>query len=66
MLVTVLGMTVFLEPIIKVLLSVSIMALQLFRESYTGLPLSTFIEDKPVHPLKTPNTKYVKDSGMVN
>ena len=38
MLVTELGMTVFLLPAIKVLLSVSIMALQLSRESYLVLP----------------------------
>lgn len=43
-LVTVLGMTVFLQPTIRVLVAVSIMALQPSRLSYTGLPLSTVIE----------------------
>jgi hypothetical protein len=35
------GMTVFWQPAINVLLAVSMMALQLPRESYTVLPLST-------------------------
>ena len=41
--VTVLGMTVFLQPTIKVLLLVLIMALQPFRESYTVLSSSTTV-----------------------
>lgn len=41
--VTLLGTTVVLHPAIKVLDDVSIIALQLSRESYTGLLLSTTI-----------------------
>ena len=41
MLVTLLGITVFLQPKIKVLEDVSIMALQLFLLSYTELFAST-------------------------
>ena len=41
--VTSFGITVFLQPVISVLLSVSIMALQPSRLSYTGLPSSTTI-----------------------
>ena len=44
--VTVLGIVVFLQPIIKVFVEVSIIALQSFRESYLGFPLSTVIADK--------------------
>ena len=44
---TLLGMVVFLQPVINVLDDVSIMALQLSRESYTALPLSTLIEVRP-------------------
>ena len=46
MLVTLLGMVVFLQPVISVLLAVSIIALQALRESYTAFPLSTVIEVK--------------------
>ena len=44
--VTVFGMVVFLQPIIKLLVSVSIIALQLSRESYLLLSSSTIIDDK--------------------
>jgi hypothetical protein len=54
MLVTLLGMVVFLHPAISLLLPDSIRALQLSRESYTGFPLSTSIEDKAV---QAENTK---------
>ena len=47
--VTVLGMTVFLQPTIKVLLLVLIMALQPFRESYTVLSSDTVILAILVH-----------------
>ena len=50
--VTLLGMVVFLQPCINVLLAVSIMALQLSRESYFVLPLSTLMEAKPLQPQK--------------
>ena len=52
MLVTELGITVFLAPTFRVLLDVSMMALQLFRESYTLFPLSTVMKYKS---LQTPN-----------
>lgn len=48
--VTSLGIIVFLHPAIKVFDSLSMMALQLLRESYLGLPLLTVIEVKPPHP----------------
>ena len=44
MLVTLLGMIVFLQPDISVLEAVSMMALQLSRESYTALPDATVID----------------------
>jgi hypothetical protein len=50
--VTLFGIMVFLHPIIKLLDDVSTIALQLSRESYLGLPLSTLIEAKPLHPPK--------------
>ena len=46
--VTELGIIVLWHPVIRVLLSVSIIALQLLRESYLGFPFSTTIEVKPV------------------
>ena len=50
MLVTEFGITVVLQPETKVLVSVSIMALQLPRLSYFGLPKATTMEVKPVQP----------------
>jgi hypothetical protein len=41
------GITVFLQPATRVLVAVSMMALQLFLESYTGLPAATVIDSKP-------------------
>ena len=46
--VTLLGMTVFLQPAINVLDDVLMMALQLSRESYFALPVSTMIEVRPL------------------
>ena len=43
MVVTVLGIVVCLQPTIKVLVAVSMIALQLLRESYTWLLLSTMM-----------------------
>jgi len=43
MLVTELGILVFLHPTIKVFVAVSMIALQFPRESYLGLPSSTMI-----------------------
>jgi hypothetical protein len=48
MLVTLLGMVVFMQPVISILLAVSIIALQALRESYTAFPLPTVIEVKPL------------------
>ena len=44
--VTLLGITVFLHPVISVLYSVSMIALQLFRESKTEFPFSTWMDVK--------------------
>ena len=44
MLITPEGMTVLLQPFISVLVLVSIIALQLLRESYVVFPLATVIE----------------------
>ena len=47
---TELGMVVLLQPAINVLLAVSMMALQLLRESNVEFPLSTTILVRSVHP----------------
>ena len=62
---TVLGMTVFLQPIMSVLVAVSIRALQLSRESYTVFPASTSIDIKPTHPLYALEAILVTEDGMV-
>ena len=51
-LVTPLGIIVFLHPAINSLEAVLIIALQLFRESYTVFPLSTTIEVRLVQSQK--------------
>ena len=48
--VTLLGMVVFFAPLINVFVAVSIMALQLPRESYFVLPASTLNEVRPLQP----------------
>ena len=50
MLVTVLGIVVFLHPDTSVFVAFSMMALQPLRESYLAFPLSTFIDVKPEQP----------------
>ena len=50
--VTELGIVEFMQPAISVLVSVSMMALQLLRESYFVFPLSTTIDVNPVHSIK--------------
>ena len=50
MFVTLFGIIVFLQPKTKVLVVVSIMALQLSRESYTAFPEATLIEAKLSQP----------------
>ena len=52
MLVTLLGMVVFGQPAINVLLSLSMIALQLSRESYLGLLGATTIDVKLEQPEK--------------
>ena len=44
--VTLLGIIVDEQPAIKLLVAVSMIALQLLRESYTGLPFSTTMETR--------------------
>jgi hypothetical protein len=65
MLVTVFGITVLLHPVIKVLVFVSMIALQLYRESYFEFPLSTIIEDRPLQSEKAPFPMLVTELGMV-
>ena len=63
--VTELGIIVLWHPVIRVLLSVSIIALQLLRESYLGFPFSTTIEVKAEH-LKASLPIDVTELGIVN
>ena len=63
--VTELGIIVFLHPLINVFVAVSIMALQFSRESYTELPLSTFMLVKPLQPPNAPWRIEVTELGMV-
>ena len=65
MLVTLLGITEFLHPETKVLVSVSMMALQLSRLSYTGLPCSMFMLVRFGHASKAVFLMYVTEEGMV-
>ena len=65
MLVTDEGMVVVLQPATRVLLAVSIMALQLSRESYFVLPASTLMLVKPVQPSNALSPMLVTDEGMV-
>ena len=65
MLVTDEGMVVVLQPATRVLLAVSIMALQLWRESYFLLPASTLMLDKPVQLENAFPSMLVTDEGMV-
>ena len=53
-------------PLIKVLDAVSIMALQLFRESYIGLSSITVKDNNPVHPENAEFPMVVTLLGMVN
>ena len=63
--VTELGIIVLLHPTRRALLSVSIIALQLLRESYLGFPFSTTIDVKPEQPLKALMPIDVTELGMV-
>ena len=65
MLVTDEGMVVVLQPATRVLLAVSIIALQLSRESYFVLPASTLMLVKPVQRSNAYLPKLVTDEGML-
>ena len=51
MAVTVLGMTVFMQPVISLLVAVSMMALQLLGELYTVLLVFTVIDSRELQSL---------------
>ena len=63
--VTLLGITVFIQPAINVLEDLSIIALQLLRESYFVFPLETVIEVKPLQRENAPEPMVVTLLGMV-
>ena len=63
--VTLLGIMVFFVPMIKEFVAVSIMALQLPRESYFVLPASTLNEVRPLHQPKAPLLMDVTLLGIV-
>ena len=65
MLVTLLGITVFLHPTTNVLVVFSIIALQLSRESYLELPSSTVTEVKPLQQENAPLPMVVTLLGIV-
>ena len=65
MLVILSGITVFLQPVINVFVDVSIIALQLFRESYTVFPDSTTIDVKPLQKAKAASPMLVTLLGIV-
>jgi len=64
--VTVLGMIVLLQPTINLFVDVSIIALQLSRESYAPLFLLTVTEFSPEQPLKALSGIIVTLSPIVN
>ena len=63
--VTELGIIVFLHTLINVFVAVSIMALQFPRESYTELPLSTIMLVRPLQLRNAYLPISVTDLGMV-
>ena len=65
MLVTPLGIIVFWQPAINVFVAVLIMALQLFRLSYTAFPSSTDIDVRPEQLEKASLPMLVTLLGMV-
>ena len=65
MLVTELGIVVDWHPAIRVLVAVSIIALQLSRESNTMLPLSTTMEVREEHLLNARFPMLVTELGIV-
>ena len=64
MMVTVLGMTVFLQPTTNLLAAVMTMALQLLRESNTGLLEATVICANSVQKLNAPVPTEATDAGI--
>ena len=64
-LATLLGIIVFLHPAIKVFVAVSIIALQLSRESYIELLSSTIIEVRPLQELNALLPMLITLLGMV-
>ena len=62
--VTELGIIVFLQPQTSVFVAVSIIALQLLRESYFGFPLSIFRLVNPMQPKKALLLIEVTELGM--
>lgn len=62
---TELGMVVFWQPVMSVLEAVSMMALQLLRESYFVLPLATTMLVNPLQPSKADLPIEVTELGMV-
>ena len=66
MVVTELGITVFLHPTINLFVFVSMIALQLLRESYIGFPFSTLMEVKPLQPMKAVETIFVTVLGIIS
>ncbi len=65
MLVTELGIIVVLQPAISVLVALSMIALQLLRESYFGLLASTDIILKPLQSSNAVFPILVTELGMV-
>ena len=65
MFVTEFGIIVFLHPKNKVFVFVSIIALQLSRESYFVFPDSTSIDVRPEQPEKAGLLMLVTELGMV-
>jgi len=65
MLVTLEGIIVFLHPATNVLVAVSMMALQLFRESYTLFAASTWMAVKLLQPQNAASPMLVTLEGMV-
>ena len=59
------GITVLAHPCIRRFVLVSMMALQLFRESYTLFSSATIILVSPKHPRNTALSIFVTDSGML-
>jgi hypothetical protein len=63
--VTLLGITVFLQPATRVLVAMFIIALQLSRESYTVFPFSTDMDVRLEHFSKAPRPIDVTLLGIV-